>query len=222
MAKILIVEDDLLLADILEKLLLQKRHIVEKAPDGLLALDFIAHHKYDLVILDWNLPKLSGVEIAKELKARDPSAMILMLTSKTQTQDKVEGFQSGADDYMTKPVAIDEFGARVLALLRRAGFKESRQLRYKNLVLELESGVLQNGDKQVSLPPKEFELMELLMRNTDNYLSTESVLERLWGGGSSRAALANCLKRLRSMLSLLGHGDSIETVASMGYRLKPK
>jgi DNA-binding response OmpR family regulator len=220
MAKILIVDDDPLLSEILRETLSQKRHVVEQAFEGKSALDFVSVYKYDLIILDWNLPALSGIEIAKRLKARSPATMILMLTSKAHAQDKLVGFESGVDDYMTKPVQMDEFGARVLALLRRSGFVEGRQITYKDLILELDTGVLKNADKQVVLPPKELELLELLMRHPDEHLSTEALLERLWGGNASRAALANCLKRLRSLLGTLGHRDSIETLSSHGYRLK--
>jgi DNA-binding winged helix-turn-helix (wHTH) protein len=89
------------------------------------------------------------------------------------------------------------------------------------LVLDLESAVLRKGTEQLTLPPKEFELLELLIKHTGSHLSTETVLERLWQGTGTRAALANCLKRLRNMLGTLGYGDCIETVASQGYRLKP-
>jgi DNA-binding response OmpR family regulator len=221
MAKILIVEDDALVSDILRTTLSGKRHVVEQIADGAAAIECISHYKYDLIVLDWQLPSFSGPQIAKHAKERSPNTMILMLTSKSQVQDKVDGFTAGADDYMTKPVDIAEFGSRVLALLRRAGLSESRQLTYKNLVLDLDSGVLRNDTKQVTLPPKEFELLELLMKHTDTHLSTESLLERLWQGTSSRAALANCLKRLRNLLGTLGYSDCIETAPSLGYRLKP-
>jgi DNA-binding response OmpR family regulator len=116
MAKILIVEDDAVMADILRTILSEKRHVVEHAGDGGMALDCISHYKYDLIILDWNLPAYSGPQIAKQAKERSPSTMILMLTNKSHVQDKVEGFAAGVDDYMTKPVELDEFGSRVLAL----------------------------------------------------------------------------------------------------------
>lgn len=221
MAKILIVEDDPLLAEILKATLAAKRHVVEHVNDGAAAMECIAHYKYDLLMLDWNLPGFTGPQIATQAKERSPATMILMLTSKSHVNDKVEGFTAGADDYLTKPVDLEELGSRVLALLRRSGLSESKQLTYKKLVLDVEASVLRNDKDQSTLAPKELELMEMLMRNTDSYLSTETLLARLWGGGGTRAALANCLKRLRGVLATLGCGECIETVASMGYRLKP-
>ena len=223
MAEILIVDDDLLLAQMLRDVLARHNHVVEQAHDGTSAMELLEFSQYDLLVLDWQLPKMSGVDICAQLKKKASSEravpLVLMMTAKGRLDDKVQGLNAGADDYMTKPVDFDEFTARITALLRRAGAESTIVLKYKDVVLEPESGTVKRGERKVKLGPKELELLELLMRQPGEYLSTEAILSRLWNAQGSRAGLANCLKRLRRQLQQGGEPDLIETSPGQGYRL---
>ncbi|HEY9754902.1 MAG TPA: response regulator transcription factor [Oculatellaceae cyanobacterium] len=220
MAKILLADDDTMLSDILKQWLSRQHHVVEQVYDGQSALEYIRHYKYDLIVLDWNMPGMSGPEICTISKKEKADTLVIMLTAKTTTKDKVEGFDAGADEYVTKPVDGEEFCARVTALLRRSGVSDTKKLLYKDLALTPEAGTAVRGGRQFSLPPKELELLELLMQNPTRFFSTEILLDRLWGQNASRASLANCLKRLRALLTQGGEDDLIETVSGQGYRMK--
>jgi DNA-binding response OmpR family regulator len=220
MAKILIVEDDEGMSDILRQCLSRLNHTVEQVYDGNTASDYLRTYKYDLMVVDWNLPGLSGPELCKLCKRDHANTSVIMLTAKSAIRDKLDGYNAGADEYMTKPFEVEEFTARVRALLRRSGAVGMRKLSYKELTLEPESGKATRGERQFSLPPKELELLEVLIQSPGKYFSTEGLVERLWGPEGSRASLANCLKRLRASLNQSGEEDLIETVSGLGYRLK--
>ena len=220
MAKILLADDDTMLSDILRQWLHRQNHVVEQVYDGKSALDYIRHYKYDLLVLDWNMPGMSGPEVCSISKRENADILVIMLTSKSATKDKVEGFDAGADEYLTKPVDADMFCARVTALLRRSGVADSKKLIHKDLTLTPEAGTATRGSRQFALPPKELELLEILMQSPNRFFTTDILLERLWGANASRASLANCLKRLRALLNQSGEDDLIETVSGQGYRLK--
>jgi DNA-binding response OmpR family regulator len=223
MAKILIVDDDVLLAQMLSDVLVRHNHMVEQAHDGNSAMELLEFSQYDLLVLDWQLPQMSGVDLCSQLKKKASNQraapLVLMTTARSRLNDKVQGLNAGADDYMTKPLDLDEFSARITALLRRAGAEAMTVIRYKDVVLEPESGTVKRGERKVKLGPKELGLLELLMRQPGEYLSTEAILSRLWNANGSRAGLANCLKRLRSQLQQGGEPDLIETSPGQGYRL---
>ncbi len=220
MAKILIVEDDDHLSDILRQWLLSLNHVVEQIFDGATASDYLRAYQYDLVILDWNLPGVSGPELCRQIKRQASETAVIMLTAKTSTQDKVQGFDAGADEYMTKPVQFEEFSARIRAHVRRSGTASTKRMSHRDLTLEPEAGKATRGARQFSLPPKELELLELLMQNPNQFFTTEALIDRFWGPQGSRASLANCMKRLRAQLTQPGEEDLIETVQGLGYRLK--
>jgi len=220
MAKILIIEDDEFMADMLGDCLSSMHHIVEKARDGALGLERLRCFNYELVVLDWQLPHLSGIEICKRLKVELPHIPVMMLTSMDRLQDKETGFDAGADDYVAKPINIKDFSARVRALLRRSIITREPELRLRDLRLDIQSAQLAKGEKSVNLPPKEAELLQLLMKQPGEYFTTEALIENLWGADGTRASLANCLKRLRGKLSQLGESELIETSPRLGYRLR--
>ena len=220
MAKILVVEDDAVLSDILKEWLALQNHAVEHTADGQAAWELTRLYKYDLIILDVQLPGLNGVDLCKKIKENPPCPLVLMLTSKNKLQDKVQGLNAGADDYLCKPVAMSEFAARIKALVRRASTSDKKNLTYNDLTLDLDAGTARRGAKVIALAPKEFELLEILMRRPQEFLTTEALLTRLWGADGSRASLANCLKRLRAQLHVEGQPDLIQTVPGSGYCLK--
>lgn len=220
MAKILIVDDDRALADMLKDFLTLQNHAVEAAYDGNTALEFLRCYKYDLIVLDWSMPGQNGIDVLKQFKVKATGAPVLFLTARTQLQDKVEGLEAGADDYLTKPINLQEFAARVRALLRRATVRPQKSLRHGDIILEPSSGQATRGQRKMALARKECDLLALLMQQPGQYLSTEALLDRLWEGRGSRASLANCLKRLRQQLNKDGEPDVIETSPGFGYRLK--
>ena len=220
MAKILIVEDDLLFSSTLKDFLASQNHVVEAVHDGTLGLQYLQTYKYDLVILDWNLPGQSGPEILSHFKSQKDRSPVLILTARAQLEDKLRSFEVGADDYMTKPVTLQELAARVRALLRRSSTSPEKTLQYKDIAFQPASGRAMRGQRVIELTRKEAELLTALMQQPGEYLTSEALLERLWDGAGSRAGLANCLKRLRQQLNQDGEPDLIETVQGCGYRLK--
>ncbi|HEY9759557.1 MAG TPA: response regulator transcription factor [Oculatellaceae cyanobacterium] len=220
MAKILIVEDDEAMASMLLELLETQHHSVEHVNNGANAAERIDTYKYDLLICDWQLPALSGIDVVKRMKKVASNCPVLMLTSRESDSDKETGLDAGADDYLAKPINSQIFLARVRALLRRSSATHQGKLTYKDIVLDPDSGRCQRGARIFSLPPKETELLGLLMKQSTDYLSTESLVRRLWGEKGSRASLANCLKRLRSKLNENNEADIIETMPGSGYKLK--
>jgi len=220
MAKILVVEDDEVLSDILSGWLAQNNYASEVIYDGASAWELVKVYKYDLVILDVQLPGINGIDLCKKIKESTAPPLVLMLTSKNQLQDKVTGLNAGADDYLTKPVSMSEFAARIKALLRRAVTVDTKKMTYKDLILDPDAGTATRAGKVIALSPKEFELLEILIRQPQQFLTTEALLTRLWGATASRASLANCLKRLRAQLHIEGEPDLIQTVPGLGYSLK--
>jgi DNA-binding response OmpR family regulator len=220
MAKILIVDDDEALSSMLASLLSAQKHVIEQVYDGETALERVFSYKYDLLIVDWRLPKTSGIEVCKHVKSKHPTLPVLMLTSNMRIEDKEQGLSAGADDYVTKPIETKEFTARVRALLRRTQAEQESKMLYKDIELDPASGRCKRKDRQISLAKKEAELLEALMLQPDSHLTTEALIIKLWGDDGSRAGLANCLKRLRIKLTEAGETDLIETLPGIGYRLK--
>lgn len=220
MAKILIIEDDEMMADMLADCLRSMQHMVETARDGASGLERLRNFKYELVVLDWQLPEMSGLEICKQFKSEVPNVPVIMLTSRSAITDKEAGFEAGVDDYVTKPINPLDFSARVRALLRRSTISQEPQLGIGDLRLDVKSGQLKKGARSIQLPPREAELMQLLMKQPGEYFSTEALLKRLWGTDGTRASLANCMKRLRDKLSELDEEGLVETTSGLGYRIR--
>jgi DNA-binding response OmpR family regulator len=223
-AKILLVEDDASLAKLVRNWLSIEHHVVETVDDGNEGLLRLKVSAYDLIILDWNLPGKSGVDIIKEFRATGGQTPVMMLTGKDKISDKEEGFDAGADDYLTKPFHGKELTARTKALLRRPGHIAGDVLRVGELVLERNNFSVTFHGVEVKLVPKEFALLEFLMRYPNNVFSAEALLERVWISESEATveAVTTCIKRLRKKLEA---GDSpcpITTVHGVGYKLTSK
>lgn len=233
---ILLVEDDLAQLEPLSTALSQVGHIVDAVEDGETALWLIKEKNYDLLILDWMLPKLSGVELCRQYRAlgeglTPPSkggacmprnaAPVLMLTAKDTTLDKVKGLDAGADDYIVKPVDILELLARVRALGRRSPLWQGDILTLADLQLDLTSLSLERGGEKMQLSVREFQLMEYLMRHPQQVLSRNQIEQALWSWGNEPEsnAVSTLVKRLRQRLEAVGAKDWLETVYGMGYRL---
>jgi DNA-binding response OmpR family regulator len=225
MAKILIVEDDKAAAEMVMHWLESERHNIDVAHNGEDGLEHLLMREYDVVLLDWDLPKMSGFDILREFRAKGHTTPVIMLTGKSNIQDKEEGLDGGADDYLTKPYSLKELSARIRAQLRRSSGLPSNQLQAKDIVLVPEQMRLTFNGKDVPLLPKEFSLLEFFMRNPDRVFTAEAVMIRVWSteAEASTDAFRSTLKRLRQKLEAAGvEGTVIETVHGAGYRFNSK
>src|SRR3954469_23393489 len=178
--RVLVVEDDAEIADVLRRTLRQEGHEVRSAVDGVTALEAAEDFVPDLVILDLGLPKLDGVEVCRRLRA-ESDAPILILTARTQTDDRVVGLDSGADDYLVKPFERKELLARMRALMRRRPPRGTASLTVADLRLNPDTREIHRGDRPIELTNREVELLEYLMRNERLVISRERLLEEVWG-----------------------------------------
>lgn len=219
--KILVVEDDRLLADSLKELLTQKGFQVEAVYDGEAGADYALLGIYDLLILDVMMPKLDGYQVARQVRARHCGTPILMLTAKGQLEDRVEGLNAGADYYLTKPFDTRELLACINALLRRQG-GEVDEMTFGNTSLDLSTSTLVCGDKEIRLSAKEFDIMRYLLQSGEKNLSKEVILARVWGYDSE--AVENHVEVyvgfLRKKLRSIGSNVQIQAVRKLGYHLE--
>lgn len=223
MAKILIVEDDRQLSTLIADFLTGEGHVPEpvyKGPEGLERLRF---YKYDVVILDWELPGLSGPEICKEYRDKGGETPILMLTGKKEIDEKETGLDSGADDYLTKPFHLKELAARLRALLRRKTGVSKTTLTAGDITLNTNSRQVFRGDEEINLQPKELALLEFLMRHPNQPFSSEAILDRVWPSESDAApdTVRIQIMRLRHKIDVDGKESMIRTVHRVGYMLVP-
>ena len=219
--QILIVEDDIRLAQAVGKILEENNYQVDMVHDGQSGLDYAESGIYDVIILDVMLPKMDGFEVAKRLRRANVDTPVLMLTARGQIPDKIEGLDSGADDYMTKPFSPAELLAHLRALTRRTGQVVFETLSFSDLELNLESHDLSREGKSINLSFKEFSIMNILMANKGQIVSKETLISKVWGVESS--AVDNNVEAyisfLRKKLKFLGSGAQIETIRKVGYRL---
>lgn len=221
--KILIIEDEKILADSLKTLLEGKGFEVEAVYDGETGKEYALLGIYDLLILDVMMPKMNGYEVASQVRSQRCSTPILMLTAKSEVEDRIRGLNSGADYYLTKPFDTAELLACINALLRRQG-NQVDELVFGNTSLDLSSGKLICGEKSVRLSAKEFDVMRLLMQSKDRNLSKDVLLARVWGYDSN--AVENHVEVyigfLRKKIRSIGSDISIEAIRRLGYHLEVK
>lgn len=219
--KILVIEDEKLLADSLKALLETRGFEVHTVYDGETGAEYALLDVYDLLILDVMMPGLNGLQVAKEVRAKRCNVPILMLTARSELEDRIAGLNAGADYYLTKPFDTRELLACVNALLRRQGNQVS-ELSYGNTSLELESGMLVCGQRRVRLSAREFDVMRYLLQSGANNLSKETILARVWGFDSN--AVENHVEVyvafLRKKLTAIGSNVRIEAVRRLGYHLE--
>ena len=222
MAKILIVEDDKDLAESVADILRFEHHNVEQIHHGQDALDSLLVYVYDLVILDWELPGLSGVEILKKVRNEGKSYPILMLTGRSSIDDKTEGLDGGADDYLPKPFDMKELSSRVRALLRRSQKTVSNQLKVEDLVLDIGSGQVKRGEKEIQLLRMELALFEFLLRHKGQVFNVDDLLDRVWPSEteSTHDAVRQTVIRLRKKIDKPDEPSIITTVVGIGYKIE--
>jgi DNA-binding response OmpR family regulator len=221
--RILVVEDDIPLAETLAEVLTDERYIVDIARDGEAAWQQVTQVNYDLIILDIMLPKLDGVSLCKRMRSNGYFQPILLLTALDTSRDKVKGFDAGADDYLVKPVDLLEFFARLRALLRRSQDAAPPILTWGDLRLDPATYEVIYGDRPLQLTPKEYSLLELFVRNGRRVLSRGEILQYLWSleEPPSEETVKAHIKSLRRKFREIGAPDDpIETVHGFGYRLR--
>ena len=220
---ILLVEDDGRQLEPLQAALSAAGHIVDAVEDGDTAQWLLAQKEYDLLILDWMLPKVSGIQLCHLYRQAGKTAPVLMLTAKDTTNDKVTGLDAGADDYLVKPVDVIELLARVRALGRRSPLWQGDIIKLEDLQLHLNTLTLMRGKAEAKLSTREFQLIEYLMRHPNQVLSREQIEDTLWEWGTQPEsnAVTSLVRRLRQRLESVGAKDCLETIYGMGYRLNP-
>lgn len=219
--KILFVEDDLIQLEALAAALTKAGHVVDAVADGESAAWLIVEREYDLVILDWMLPQVSGIHLCQKYRQAGKTAPVLFLTAKDTIVDKVTGLDAGADDYLVKPVNVTELLARVRALGRRSPLWQGDVLQLADLSLHPNSLTIQRQQAEVQLSTREFQLMEYLLRHPRQVLTRDQIEQALWEWQiqPESKAVVILVHRLRQKLQTVGAEDWLQTVYGTGYRL---
>ncbi len=222
--RILLVDDDELLTEVISQHLIKQRYAVDIADTGQMALDFVSLFNYDLVVLDVILPDLDGRDICVKIRENKHQMPILMLTAQKTSEDTIKGLDAGADDYLIKPIQLAELMARVRALLRRPQPTASPLLQWGQLQLDPISCETKFLRQKVALTPKEYAILELFLRNTSRTHTLDAIIDNIWSleNPPSLYAVRTHIKSLRQKLKREGAAqDFIETVYGFGYRLNP-
>jgi DNA-binding response OmpR family regulator len=219
--RILITEDEKDLADALARGLRQQGYAADIASDGEEAMMMTEVNNYDLIILDLNLPKIDGVEVCRRIRAAGSPVGILMLTARSSLDDRVNGLDQGADDYLVKPFHFPELLARVRAILRREGETRDPILRIGDLVLDPNAVKGYFRGSEIVFTTKEFAILEYLMRNAGRVISQEELLEHVWNEDANMftQTVKVHIKNIRRKLNTAGAGDLISTIKGRGYLL---
>ncbi len=220
--KILIVEDEKKMASFLERGLKEEHYAVDIAYDGEKGWEYAMTNEYDLLILDWMLPKMSGVDLCQKIRKEGKTVPVLILTAKDSVDDKIQGLDHGADDYLTKPFSFEELLARIRALLRRpAHLTDKTVLQCSNLKMDLIKRQVWVGDQEISLSQKEFSLLEFLMRHSGEVVSRTAIAEHVWDlhFDPMSNTIDVFINFLRKKIGETPTKSKIETIRGTGYRL---
>ena len=226
--KFLLVEDDLAFAESVKQLLETHYYSVDLAADGCMALEMTDVFSYDLILLDWMLPKRTGMQVCQELRDRGDRTPIILMTAKDNETDEVAGLDAGADDYLVKPFGFEELLARIRALLRRSEGIASPILEWGDLRLDPSSAQVsccqENGEEApIALTPKEYGLLEVFLRNPSRIFSLDALIDKVWpfDDAPTTGAIRTHIKGLRQKMKAVGLAEVIDTVYGLGYRLSP-
>lgn len=224
MTKLLLADDDDELRVLVGEWLEHDKFTVDLASDGAECRDLLVRSKYDVLVLDWTMPEISGLEICRWFRDRGGTTPILMLTGKNEIDDKEIGFAAGVDDYLTKPFEMRELAARVRAILRRGDVAVSRAIKIGPLVIEPETHSVTVDNVPLKLTATEFSVLEYFARHPNQVFSTGALLDRVWSTTSdvSPDTVRVYIKRLRAKLDAMGHPELIENIHGVGYKLNPE
>lgn len=220
--RLLLAEDEKLLSEALVEMLSHNNYSVDAVDNGQDAIDYLLSADYDAAVLDIMMPRKNGIEVVKELRAAGKHTPVLMLTAKSQIEDRVEGLDSGADDYLTKPFAIKELLARIRAITRRQPELTNPSISFRDLTLSRADYLLSGPLGQVRLANKEYQMIEMLMSNSRQVISTERFMEKIWGFDTE--ATINVvwvnISSLRKRITELGAHVQIKAARGIGYSLE--
>lgn len=221
---VLVVEDEVQLADTLVEILKRNKYNVDAVYDGQDGYDYGKSDIYDCILLDIMLPKMNGIEVVRRLRNEKISTPVLLLTAKSEVEDKINGLDCGADDYLTKPFNTGELLARIRALTRRKGEVETDVLKYGALTLNRQTYSLVNNTNSVNLSLKEFQIMEMLVANPGQIVTKERFIEKIWGYESDVEYnnIEVYISFLRKKLVSIESNVKIKTARSIGYFLEDK
>ncbi len=222
--KILLVEDDLRQLEPIKTALTRAQHVVDATPDGRAAQRLLSERSYDLLLLDWMLPQVSGIDLCRHYRALGGKAPVLLLTARDALQDKILGLDSGADDFLVKPTDVLELLARIRALGRRSPLWQGDTLTVEDLKLDLRNLIAARGGETVQLTKREYQLLEYFLRHPRQVLTHDQIERALWEWDlepESNAA-AKLVRRLRHRLQALGVAEWVESIYGLGYRLNPQ
>jgi len=220
--KVLVVEDDAHLSESLTHILEEQGYLVDAVDNGIDGLYYASNEEYDVIVLDIMLPKMNGYEVIQTLRKNKNSTPTIMLTAKSQLDDKIIGLDAGADDYMVKPFAPKELLARLRALSRRRGDVVIDEISYGGMTLNLNTYALICGHKTVTLSNKEFQILNILMSNPNTITSKETLIIKVWGVDSNTNDnnVEAYISFLRKKLFYIGSNVSIQTIRMVGYKLE--
>ncbi|HEY9759558.1 MAG TPA: response regulator transcription factor [Oculatellaceae cyanobacterium] len=221
MAKILLVDDDQALADMVVQALERDGHAIDYVDEGLLGCKKLLGEKYELAILDWQLPGKAGVDICAAARKENLTLPIMMLTGRNSADEIETGLDRGADDYLTKPFSLRELSARVKSLLRRPQILHGNELQSGDLLLSPANGDVRISGEKIDLTTTEQNLLEFLLRNKGKAFRAEELLVHVWKADSevTLGAVATCIKRLRDKIEAGGRQTVIQTVHGIGYMI---
>jgi len=222
--RILIIDDDKNIVEVLTKLLLQQNYVVDVAEDGEVGWEFVESLQYDLILLDVMLPKLDGISFCRRLRERKNQALVMLLTARDTTTDKLIGLDSGADDYVVKPFNIPEFSARIRALIRRGSTHALPIVTCGDLHLDTNMHEVAYQGKPLKCSRKEYLLLELFLRNQKRVYSCQEIIDHLWAFDAeppNNSTVRSHIKNIRRELKSVGADGFLETVYGQGYRINP-
>jgi DNA-binding response OmpR family regulator len=222
MAKLLLIEDDYQLAEVTRAFLESERFMVEMTGSGVEGYELLVCSDFNLAIIDWNLPGMSGPEICQKYRRDKGTTPIIMLTARRSIAEKEIGFDAGADDYLTKPFEMKELLLRVNAILRRTGNAIDDLLRAQDIVLDPRKFKVTRASVEIPLLPREFALLEFFMRRPGQVFNPTEILRNVWKSDADVTddALKSCLKRLRQKIDRDGEDSVIESIPRVGYRIR--
>jgi len=220
-ASVLVIDDERNVREMLDFGLSNHGFVVKSVQDGLEALKCLREHEFDAIVCDVMLPKIDGLHLLPQLR-RLTEAPIIMLSAKGDVEDRIVGLQTGADDYMTKPFALDELIVRLHTALRRPQLKSREVLRYLDMEMDLQTHMVKRGDRQIDLSAREFSLLEILMRSPRQVFTREQLLENVWGSDRDVgfSSVETYISYLRSKVDRGEENPRIHTVRGVGYSLR--
>ncbi len=221
MTRILIVEDDSDTAAEIAEVLSLEKYDTEITPDGIAAIQLLEMSRFDLIVLDWTIRGQSGLEVLEKFRKAGGATPILMLTGRNRIEDKEQGFDSGADDYLTKPFHIKELRARVKALLRRGRELPDERIEHRHIVFDVAAMRVFNGETEIELMARESALLELLLKNKDRVFTLDMLVSSVWASDEDVTydAVRQCVARVRKKIDREGEPSIITTLSGRGYKI---